>query len=237
MINKFIGIITGLMMSQSIFANTVVLLNGMTETNSWLQNGIAQRLSSVHNVKILRLPYRETINTQSEYLNRELNKIKGDITLVGHSAGGIVARNVLVRARNDNIKQLITIASPHQGSDLARYSSFLNDSIPFGNMFSLVILPDEASAYLPLRQLKKGSSFLKSLNSIPHKNICYSSIIKSGGYVNNSYADTHSQNMNNIKGLIRSGNRSTTIYVKDGHGLHPNDAHLISQSILSCNPK
>lgn len=231
--NKFL-LVVFLGWSSFSMATTIVLLNGMTETNSWKKNNIDQNLSSKHNVKVLRLPYRESIQFQSAYLNEFLQGVDGDIVLVGHSAGGVVARNVLVRSGNKNIKSLITIASPHSGSDLAGIGSVLNEKIPFGNMFSKMILPDEHSAYIPMRQLNNDSLFLNSLNNLRHPESCYVSIIKTGGAVNNAYADTDSQNLNNIFGIFNSGNFSNVVFSNTGHSLHPSDVVLIHNSILAC---
>lgn len=223
--------------TQFSFASTVVLLNGMTETNSWKKTNILSSLSSKHNVKLLRLPYRESIQAQSAYLNRFLNQIDGDIVLVGHSAGGVVARNVLVRSNNKNIKSLITIASPHSGSTLAGIGSILNEKIPFGNMFSKVMLPKEHSAYILMRQLNKGSVFLNSLNHLNHPRACYVSIIKTGGIANNAYANVDSQNLNNVFGIDKSGIKSGLSFSNTGHSLHPSDAIHIHNSILACSDR
>lgn len=223
-----------ILLSQIAVANTVVLLNGMTETNTWKSTNISANLSKEHKVTVIRLPYRESIQFQSSYLNDALKKIDGGVILVAHSAGGLVARNVLVRTKNPKIKSLITIASPHSGSDLAVYGAILNDQIPFGNMFSRIMLPAEASAYKPLRQLKNKSVFLRDLNNRHHPNACYISIVKTGGYINNSYANIASQNMNNVSGLISSGNFSGLQYSNTGHSLHPSDSAIIHNSITAC---
>lgn len=42
------------------------------------------------------------------------------VTLIAHSMGGLVCRSYLARHGIARVKQLITIASPHQGSEIAR---------------------------------------------------------------------------------------------------------------------
>jgi len=42
------------------------------------------------------------------------------VTLVGHSMGGLIARCYLARHGNERIARLITLASPHQGSDMCQ---------------------------------------------------------------------------------------------------------------------
>lgn len=42
------------------------------------------------------------------------------VTLIGHSSGGLVARALLCRIEPRRIRQLITLATPHHGTELAR---------------------------------------------------------------------------------------------------------------------
>jgi len=44
--------------------------------------------------------------------------------LVGHSRGGLIARKYLEKAYNERIKMLITIGTPHHGSNIARWFKF-----------------------------------------------------------------------------------------------------------------
>ena len=53
------------------------------------------------------------------------------IILVGHSAGGVVARLELVRSRRNSLQTLITIASPHLGTRVAELGSTIANS-PLG---------------------------------------------------------------------------------------------------------
>jgi len=232
-------IITILLLLSSFYANasTIVLLNGLSQNNDWRLNNIDTNLSKYHKVETIRLPYRESIQYQSQFLNEALKKIQGDIIIIAHSAGGIVSRNVIVRGNNKNIKSLITVSTPHLGSDLATYGSILNDKMPFGNMFSRVMLPNEASASIPISQLKNRSTFLKSLNSQKHPNLCYVSIIKTGGYINNAFANIHSQDMNNIPGFVNSGQKSLLIRSNTGHGLDPSDVIPVQKAIYFCERK
>jgi len=42
------------------------------------------------------------------------------VTLIGHSSGGLLARALLLRIESRRIRQLITLATPHHGTELAR---------------------------------------------------------------------------------------------------------------------
>jgi len=45
----------------------------------------------------------------------------GQVLLVGHSMGGLIARSYLARHGNEHVARLITLATPHAGSELARF--------------------------------------------------------------------------------------------------------------------
>lgn len=64
------------------------------------------------------------------------------VTLIGHSSGGLVARALLRRIETRRIRQLITLATPHHGTELAR-----------------CIAGRQAA------QLRPGSSWLRELNA------------------------------------------------------------------------
>ena len=183
------------------------------------------------------LPSEAPILVQVYQLHEALDAITRDhprepLVLVGHSAGGIVARTALVRGDTRNVKALITIASPHLGTWRAEQALDATD-IPFP--FSLVTdffggeLYDTArrsrSLYVDLVPSQPGS-LLYWLNSQPHPDIRYVSIVHAGGadgpgdYVVPAY----SQDMNNVPALH---GRSTLVTIPAGHGLAPQDGILI----------
>ncbi len=45
------------------------------------------------------------------------------VLLVGHSMGGLIARARLARRGGDDVVGLITLATPHQGAELAKFGS------------------------------------------------------------------------------------------------------------------
>ena len=84
------------------------------------------------------LPSRAPIMLQADILQNmisDLEKRHPDehIVLIGHSAGGVVARVKLVKFGAGNVNKLITIASPHSGTGLAVYAlNKTHGSGPFG---------------------------------------------------------------------------------------------------------
>jgi len=154
------------------------------------------------------------------------------IALVGHSAGGIVARTALVRGDIDNVKALITIASPHLGTVRAEQALDATD-IPW----PLSIIPDilagetydiarhSRSLYVDLVRPRPGS-LLYWLNTQPHPDIGYFSIVR--GEDAEGWGDmvvpSYSQDMNNVP-VLRG--RSSLITIKANHGLGPRDGSIL----------
>ena len=154
------------------------------------------------------------------------------VVLVGHSAGGVVARTALVRGEARNVKALITIASPHLGTVRAEQALDATD-IPFP--FSVVtdLFGGDAydtamrsrSLYVDLVRPQPGT-LLYWLNGQPHPDIEYFSIVRGqsefgqGDYV----VPTYSQDMNNVPALR---GRSSLVNIPAHHGLEPVDGSVI----------
>ncbi len=96
-------------------------------------------LTSVYGISRLA----ERVKTEVERLREEYETDQIDI--VAHSMGGIVARYYLQKLGGDGVaKNLITLGTPHQGTDWSKYS----------------VLPH-------LRDLHPKSPLLKELNELP----------------------------------------------------------------------
>ena len=72
----------------------------------------------------------ENANKLKNYIDENCNS-SNNIVLVGHSMGGLVARQFLVNCKKDNvdirnIRMLCTFATPHNGSRFANRLSFIN---------------------------------------------------------------------------------------------------------------
>lgn len=191
-----------------------------------------------HKIYTVDLPSEAPVIMQAYQLRQILQSInklhQGEpVILVGHSAGGIVARAALVRGEAENIKALITIASPHLGTSRAEQALDVTD-IPFP--FSLI--PDifggevydtarrSRGLYVDLVRPRPGT-LLFWLNSEPHPDIQYFSIVRgqttilSGDYVVPGY----SQDMNNVP-VLRG--RSARVTIKASHALDALDGSLIA---------
>ena len=95
------------------------------------------------------------------------------VYFVGHSRGGLIARRFLLEEETAEIEGLITICSPHAGTDMAKFSRYLK---PAGVLLEKFI-PDKSRATLTkalsrlatffqspaIEELTTGSQFIASL--------------------------------------------------------------------------
>ena len=183
------------------------------------------------------LPSEAPVLVQVYQLRQILHAINTEhpgesVVLAGHSAGGIVARAALVRGEAENIKALITIASPHLGTVRAEQALDATD-IPF----PLSIIPEIVAGetydiaqrsrglYVDLVRPRPGS-LLYWLNGQSHPDIDYISIVRDedarGG--GDFIVPAYSQDMNNIV-MLRG--RSQVITVPAHHFLGPQDGAIL----------
>jgi len=224
-------------------------ITAVMERHDWRRAGVyiagpaGVRLVPVHGNQAKRkyytvdLPSEAPIVVQAFQLRQILDAISQThrsepVILVGHSAGGVIARAALVRRSSDNIRALITIASPHLGTERAEQALDVTD-IPFplsaitdffgGETYHTAMR--SRSLFADLVRPRPGS-LLFWLNNEPHPDIEYFSIVRgqaatlSGDYV----VPGHSQDMNNVPALL---GRSSLIPVNADHGLHAVDGSVI----------
>lgn len=192
---------------------------------------------SGHQVYVANLPSDSPVMVQSDILKNIIDIIEQkhpdeEIILVGHSAGGVVARMTLIRHRLKNIKALITIAAPHIGT--GRADQALNITAnhgPFNMVKSFVggndyqALKHSRGLMVDLRHPQPGN-MLYWLNSQPHPDIHYASIIRldNDGTTGDYYVPGFSQDMNNVPALQK---KSSTFTTPTKHFLVQRDANTI----------
>ncbi|MEE9302440.1 MAG: alpha/beta fold hydrolase [Thiotrichaceae bacterium] len=188
------------------------------------------------------LPADAAIEVQARvlgfYLQHLYDQRKEPLVLVGHSAGGIVARawlTMLNSAPNSAdtpsiaTKALVTIASPHLGTPLASLASFgsktpLNEA---ARMFGIKNFRRSQAIFADLEEEKPGN-YLYWLNHLQHPSIRYISVIrrnKKGLLKKFDYVvPRKSQDMNNISAI--SGQSAVYLTVGD-HFLNESDGSYI----------
>lgn len=171
------------------------------------------------------------------YLQSIYEKRKEPFVLVGFSAGGLVARAWLTSKYHLPTKALMTIATPHLGTPVAKYAEkigktplkvLVDVATPFNLGHSKKVLQE-------LRPAKKGS-YLYWLNHLPHPDIFYYSIIRrEKSLLKKDYVvPLYSQDMNNVAGI--SG-RSASLLTVGRHSLTPADGVYILQLLRIMQPE
>lgn len=190
-------------------------------------------------VYTVALPSIAPLTFQAEVLRAILRGIESRhagerITVVGHSAGGVVARLALVRGGAGEVTRLITIASPHLGTHRALQAldqthgwgpiGWIKDFFG-GDLYHTV----KASTPL-LVELAPAvpGSVLGWLNAQPHPDIDYVSVIRTtpDGMPGDWVVPGFSQDMNQIP-MLRG--RSRVIAAPSDHELLPHDGLLLAQ--------
>jgi len=185
-----------------------------------------------------QLPSTAPLILQASHLTAELVFIqnrhpKEDMIVVGHSAGGVIARLVVIRPEYVRIKSLVTIASPHLGTPVAFEGLHLVEDKPFfcpgpGVDFLKTVfggrqyqyLKDSQGAMLDLTPVG-GGNLIDWLNQQPHPDIQYHSIIRTGG---DGVVPETSQDLNQVPALR---GRAKVHSSRSIHGLNPTDGELL----------
>ena len=203
--------------------------------------------SSKNNVFVATLPSNAPVMIQADALKASIDIIRQyypdeAIILVGHSAGGVVARMALIRHQLKNIKALISIASPHTGTGRADQALDITANHgPFNIVKSFVggsdytTLKHSRGLMIDLRRPQPGN-MLFWLNGQPHPEIHYASIIRldNTGMTGDYYVPGYSQNMNNVPVLQR---KSSTFTTPTSHFLVRQDASTILTIIEKFQPQ
>ncbi len=183
-------------------------------------------------IYLAELPSEAPLLVQAGILRQALENLPTQAgekrILVGHSAGGVVARLMLLQQGAPQFDALVTIAAPHLGTYRAEQALDLV-SVPF----PLSIIPDFVGGedtYL----LRRSSGLLVDLvrpfpgtllfwaNALPHPDIAYYSIVRGNAIVLHGdwLVPGPSQDMNNVPSLR---GKAKTLVVSSDHGLTPQD--------------
>ncbi len=181
----------------------------------------------------VELPSKANLQIQEglllQYLQHLYSKRKESVTLVGHSAGGLVARLYVLDPKHQPVNALITIATPHLGTPAANIAHLAGNS-PIGMMASMAgvgSLQDSRGLFSDLKE-EKPNNFLYWMNRQSHPNIHYASIIRKNQISSPSQFDfvvpTNSQNMNNIWALKK---RSGVALSSESHSISATDGRIL----------
>ena len=186
-------------------------------------------------VYTVTLPSEAPLMSQAQWLDSYLRHLQvkhpeNKLVLVGHSAGGVVARLVTVVGRFP-VQGLVTIASPHLGTDKAEWGSWFSDS-PLGwaaPFLGLNTLNRSRGLYRDLAR-EHPTSLLFWLNRQPHPKAFYVSIVRVAG---DQWVPPYSQDMNDVPALHGI---ATTITTAGTHSLQPADGPVLASLLARLLP-
>lgn len=210
------------------------------------QGVVLQRLAKTPLAKpvyAVNLPSQAPVVIQADWLAAFLRDIRKNhpnqaIQLAAHSAGGIVARMMLVRHGTLGVNHLITIATPHFGTVRALQALDVTDNRgPLGFVKGWLVRRKTGDAlYATVRQSRgvlldltppAPGNLLAWLNSQPHPDIAYTAIMRVGTFrmPGDQIVPPLSQDLNRVAPLA---GKVKTYSMAQGHLLTPQDGDLIA---------
>jgi pimeloyl-ACP methyl ester carboxylesterase len=179
------------------------ILGGMFPLSVLLKKAFAQELFSMrtlfHDLRERRFPVitwsQRRQAAQIESVMPELAAVFGiaremsdaGVMLVGHSRGGLIGRKYL-SSRDETVRGLITISTPHQGSSMAKFARY---AAPVAALLSPLLPEHDKSKVMrslrrirdflgsrALQELLPDSGFFQTLHDGRREGICY---ISAGG--------------------------------------------------------
>ncbi|MBL4699975.1 MAG: hypothetical protein JKX85_01840 [Phycisphaeraceae bacterium] len=168
--------------------HVVVLVHGLDEPGDIWDELIVSLKQAGHTPLVFVYPNDQLIVDSATLLTEQLTRLSSagikSVSLVAHSMGGLVSREMLTNEQMQGypkVRRLITVGTPHHGSTLAHFQfvgelreqivkMFSGNGVLFGSMFDGL---GEAKI-----DLLPGSVFLTTLNARPlPKDVAMTSII------------------------------------------------------------
>jgi triacylglycerol lipase len=185
---------------------------------------------------VVNLPYEAPLDIQARTLEPLLGALvkrhAGErLVLVGHSNGGVVARLCMVRNPELGIYGLITIASPHLGTDRADLA-LLVGSTPLSMMAPFLgagTFNRSRHLYRDIAEETPGN-LLYWLNRQPHPRAHYVGIVRSESFfsLGDLVVPAESQDLRNVPALR---DRARRVSIEAGHALEEADGRLLGRLI------
>lgn len=184
----------------------------------------------------LDLPTQAPLLIQSRSLEQYLDYLRklypdNSLVLVGHSAGGVLGRLYMVQHPDSGVALLITIASPHRGTESAELGLLAGQSplAWLGPMIGIDTLNRSQGVYHDLMR-EQPNNLLGWLNYQPHPPATYISIVHDGDKdmlgLGELIVPAWSQDMNLVPALR---GRVQTIRRQGGHALNLDDGRALVQ--------
>lgn len=166
--------------------HTIVLIHGLDDPGKVWMNLAPELVSQGFNVQLMHYPNDQPITDSTQFFFQELVKLRQvdvkRISIVAHSMGGLVTRDLLTDPAIDyhfqaaeeivpEVDQFIMVGTPNHGSQIARFRAFGEvrdqlDRLAKGQMNGLGFILDGAGE--AKIDLLPGSQFLTTLNQRAH---------------------------------------------------------------------
>ena len=172
----------------------VLLIHGYNSTPASLEELHRAVHEAGHPAAVLAYPNDGPLDESAALLSAELQEFAGEhperrIDIVAHSMGGLVARCVIEDPELDpgNVRRLIMVATPNQGSQLACLPGGLDcvesfGTRPEGGLPELFRAATADGLNESCHDMRPGSRFLRELNARERNaNVRYSLLIGTGG--------------------------------------------------------
>jgi len=230
-------------------------INAQLELHGWPRGGVVtpspagvqllpgRGQQSANKTYSVNLPAEAPLAIQADLLRRALEAVRlqhpdEPLYLAGHSAGGVVARMVLLGPNPFRVAALVTIASPHLGTVRAAQGLDVVDSKPFfcpGPGIDLLKSIVGGSSYDYLKHSRgvlldllpaESGNVLFWLNQQPHPDIRYYAVVRQTPFaLGDELVPAYSQDLNNVP-VLRG--RAEVMLTSAGHSLNPNDGLLLA---------
>ena len=185
----------------------------------------------------VELPSEKPIDKQVKRLDQYVKYVRNkhadeQIILVGHSAGGIVARLYMVQKPQSDLTALVTIASPHQGAKNAELAQVVSENV----LVWLDGIPGVEKIYRSQGLFfdlspNRTDNLIGWINYQEHPQARYYSIVRedSNDHLHDYVVPSWSQDMNNVYALR---GRSNTYQIKSLHGLSTKDGEILKTILI-----
>ncbi len=153
-----------------------------------------------------------------------------ELVLVGHSSGGVVARELLVRQPHPAISTLVTFSAPHAGSGWSALARSVTDALAdsalglYAPFIGFEGMHRREGLWGP-EGTSPDAAHLEWLNTREHPPIRYVSVVR----LADPWVDAASQDMNRLPALR---GRAHTLPSPGGHRLEAADGTLLAALLL-----
>ncbi len=188
-------------------------------------------------VYCLELTSEKPIDAQVKQLDQYIEYVRHwhadeQVILIGHSAGGVVARSYMVNKPNADLAALVTIASPHLGTKNAELAQTVSENL----LVWVDGLPGVEKIYRSQGLFfdlmpNRSDNLIGWLNHQPHPQAEYFSIVReeTDDAMQDFVVPSASQDMNEVYALRGS---SKTYTIKSMHSLSYKDGEIIKKILM-----